>query len=267
MKIEHSFRNMGREMGLKVEMFEGHIVAISTMWRKALSTKSRFCKALVACDYLSERQMQRASRRYRLGCTRNGGVIFWQIDQEDRVHDGKVMYYRPDCHRDHDRHPTWVSTLLTCRFRWTDAGSLTTSHCLFGQHLLSEKGEKLAVAIVESEKTAVIMSELIPQFLWLATGGMGNVQPDKFRPLRGHKVILFPDTDPDGTAYRKWYEAAQLVMHQPFWEDSPPIRVSPYLELHATPQQKAAKIDLADYWAICATLMKNEGATLMNNEK
>ena len=45
---------------------------------------------------------------------------------------------------------------------------------------------------------------------------------------------MFPDTDPDGIAFRRWSEAAELVMRQLFWADSPPIRVSPLLELHAT---------------------------------
>jgi hypothetical protein len=73
------------------------------------------------------------------------------------------------------------------------------------------------------------------------------VQAEKFRPLRGHKVILFPDTDPEGKAFKRWSDAANFVMQQPFWEDSPPIRVSPLLETHATPEQKQAKIDLIDF--------------------
>jgi hypothetical protein len=100
---------------------------------------------------------------------------------------------------------------------------------------------------VESEKTAIIMSERYPDYLWLATGGLGQVQPEKFRPLRGHRLVLFPDTDPDGEAFKRWYDAARLVMVQPFWEDSPPIRVSSLLEQLATPEQKAAKIDIADF--------------------
>jgi hypothetical protein len=35
-------------------------------------------------------------------------------------------------------------------------------------------------------------------------------------------------------------------MRQPFWESLPPITVSPILEQHATPEQKAEKIDLVD---------------------
>ena len=91
------------------------------------------------------------------------------------------------------------------------------------------------------------MSEHYPQYIWLATGGLGEVQTDKFRPLRDHKVIMFPDTDPEGIAFKRWSDAATLVMQQPFWDDSPPIRVSPLLETHATPEQKQAKIDLIDF--------------------
>ena len=51
------------------------------MWQRRLSTESAFCRALVACGYLTEAQMRRAAERYRLGMSRDGGVIFWQKDQ------------------------------------------------------------------------------------------------------------------------------------------------------------------------------------------
>ena len=58
---------------------------------------------------------------------------------------------------------------------------------------------------------------------------------------------MFPDTDPDGIAFKRWSDAANLVMRQLFWEDSPPIRVSPILEQQATSEQKQRKIDLVDF--------------------
>ena len=266
------------------------------LWRECQSIKSQFCEAVVAAGYLTWEQMVSAACRYRLGASKLGGVIFWQIDQDERVRDGKVMYYGPDCHRlkDKEHHPTWVSTLLRLRDPFPNAPH-ETSHCFFGTHLLTEshfKGHtdlrsalplatkgtqdchtdlfphscqaqpvpkalsvksvqsvchKKSVCVVEAEKTAVILSELYPQYVWLAAGGLGEVQADKFRPLRGHKVVLFPDTDPDGTAFKRWSDAATTVMQQPFWEDSPPIRVSPLLELHASSEQKSRKIDLIDF--------------------
>ena len=348
-----AFSEIGRKLGWKVYCHDGRVVVIKSMWSQALSTESQFCKAVVAAGYLTETQMQHASRRYRLGKSIQGGVIFWQIDQEDRIHDGKVMYYKMDCHRDKSRHPNWVSSLISKRNHWEKGQS---SHCLFGLHLLYDeqyelsdydglgieawikcmktkfsavngsrfrvkgeslvkgyglkvngesavngsrfrvkgesavkgyglkvkgesavngsrfrvKGESLvkgyglkvsdncqfyilnsqltkSVAVVEAEKSAVILSEHFPEYLWMATGGLGEVQAEKFRPLRGRKVIFFPDTDPDGTAYRRWYEAAQEVQRQLWWEDSPPIYVSPILEERATAEQKERKIDLVDF--------------------
>ena len=253
-----SFRAIGRRLALKVEMVEGRLMVMAPMWRKALSTESSFCKAVVAAGYLSEWQMERAARRYRLGASVQGGVIYWQTDSEERTHDGKVMYYRKDCHRDKQHTPTWVSALLQRRYQWPDKPR--ASHCLFGLHQLSadfreqQRGlpaitDETVVAVVEAEKTAVILSEWQPQCLWLATGGLGEVQPEKFRPLRGRRVVLFPDTDPEGEAFRRWYEAARAVEAMVWWQGCLPIHVSPLLELHASEDQKRRKIDLVDFMA------------------
>ena len=299
------------------------------MWCKSLSINSSFCKALVSTGYLTWQQMLDAVCRYRLGADRKGRVIFWQIDRDERICDGKVMAYGPDCHRlkEKEHAPTWVSALLAKRHGGKQEGDIVR-HCLFGLHLLNSRnawltgqttpdfpclgtpqtdankplghggsvlhpaqthenkmgedelpkavttqtdGNKLLwqdgsevqpgqalgsrkggselppVAVVEAEKTAVILSAYYPQYVWLATGGLFEVQPEKFRPLRGRKVILFPDADPDGKAYAYWFEAAQQVMAQPYWDDSPPIRVSALLEQHATPEQKSRKIDLVEF--------------------
>ena len=214
------------------------------MWQCRLSTASAFCRALVTCGYLSEEQMQRAAQRYRLGMSRDDGVIFWQIDEHEMLHDGKIMHYCPDCHRDHDRKPSWVSYHLRCNGLLPD--DWKSEHCLFGLHLLSEelrvKSEEFATAIVESEKTAVIMSEVKPEYLWLATGGKTELNVARLKPLACHRVILFPDTDETGETYREWYEVAEAatdVFGKPF-------TVSSILEQQATKAQKAAKIDIVD---------------------
>ena len=171
-------------------------------------------------------------------------MIFWQIDEFDQLRDGKIMHYRPDCHRDHDRKPTWASYLLR------KSGQLpkdwNNDHCLFGLHLLMEdvrwKMADVKVAVVEAEKTAVIMSEVKPEYIWLATGGKTELNVAKLRPLAGHRIILFPDTDEDGRTYRDWYDVAEAASDV----FSHPVTVSSILEQHATTAQKAAKIDLVD---------------------
>lgn len=245
-----SLKAIGHEVGLDISLPS---YRRQEMWRKSLSLNSSFCKALVSTGYLTWQQMLDAVCRYRLGADRKGRVIFWQIDRDERICDGKVMSYGLDCHRlkEKEHAPTWVSALLAKRHGGKQEGDIVR-HCLFGLHLLNPRnawltGQMTPVALVEAEKTAVILSAYYPQYVWLATGGLFEVQPEKFRPLRGRKVILFPDADPDGKAYAYWYEAAQQVMAQPYWDDSPPIRVSALLEQHATADQRCRKIDLVEF--------------------
>ena len=243
------------------------------LWEAWKSTESVFCRAVVKCGYLTEEQMLRAAERYRLGRSRDGGVIFWQIDDLGRTRDGKIMYYREDCHRDKSRHPSWASARLKAYYGYD--GDLPVERCLFGLHLLTENGfkghtdltddtdflcagaafmlqesvesvrsvcQKKTVCVVEAEKTAVICSELFPQSIWMAAGGLSALSAEKLRPLRDRKVVLFPDTDPDGTTYACWKAIAKEASRS-FLS---PIYVSPLLERHATPEQKAAKIDIVD---------------------
>lgn len=207
-------------------------------WKPWLSTRTVFCRALVLCGYLTEEQMLRAADRYHLGRSRDGGVIFWQTDLAGIVRDGKIMYYREDCHRDKQRHPSWVSARMKAYYGYD--GDLPVERCLFGLHLLHSAA---TVAVVEAEKTAVIMSEWYPQYLWLASGGLSMLTAEKLLPLRDRRVILFPDTDPDGKAFAHWQQTAREASRHTLI----PIYVSPLLERHATLEQKAAKIDIVDF--------------------
>ena len=230
------------------------------MWQQRQSADSDFCRAVVSNGYMTREQMQEAVGRYRLGCSRDGGVIFWQIDTLGQTCDGKIMYYRPDCHRDHQRHPQWVSNLLKRQFlgRFPEMAAWMpeTHHCLFGTHLLSladgadgadvlntNLTNNTNLAVVEAEKTAIIMSAHYPQYLWLAAGGLTELTAQKLFPLRHHRIVLFPDTDPDQTAYTRWYAVAQEARRL-YGLD---IHVSSLLERRATVAQKQAKIDLVDF--------------------
>lgn len=215
----------------------------SDLVTRCLSLNSEFCRAAVSAGYLSQGQIVAAANRYRLGASKDGGVIFWEIDAQQQVHTGKIMYYQPDCHRDKQHNPTWVHSLMKDKL----PTNYELQHCLFGLHLLtSDLGHQpSAVCIVESEKTAVILSEIIPDFIWLSCGGLQMFKPELLAPLVNHKVVIFPDTDETGEAYKQWLtilqQAAKLY---PFKH---PLRISNLLELHATPDQKQRKIDLIDY--------------------
>ncbi len=105
--------------------------------------------------------------------------------------------------------------------------------------------DKEGVCIVESEKSAVILSEMFPDFIWLSCGGLQSFKPQLLAPLVNYKVIVFPDTDPTGDAFRQWSQVATEA--QRLYKFRYPLRVSPLLESHATSDQKQRKIDLVDY--------------------
>ena len=106
------------------------------------------------------------------------------------------MKYDPETgHRIKDpdtlSHITWVHSLMHQAGQLPASWNLT--QCLFGEHLLKEHPEK-PVALVESEKTAVICAGIMPKYVWLATGGKSCVN-DRLLVLSGHKVVAFPDVD------------------------------------------------------------------------
>ena len=270
---------------------------------KCLSLNSEFCKSVVSSGYLSKGQLRRAAARYRLGATKDGGVIFWQIDDHQQVHTGKIMYYQPDCHRDKQHHPTWVHFLM----KYPLPLNFECHPCLFGLHLLtntnltnptnkkfsnspildseinnssdssnsltkvqsvalqscsekpsvssvqfSDQGTECGVAIVvpkiaivESEKSAVILSEKFPDFVWLSCGGLQAFKAELLAPLVDYKVVIFPDTDSTGDTYRQWSQVATEA--QRLYKFHHPLRISRLLEDHASPEQKQRKIDLVDY--------------------
>ena len=218
---------------------EGASSELLPPWAETFGTGSTFCRALVGRRYLSEEQMKHAASRYHLGMLADGAVIFWQIDQQGRTRDGKVMHYREDCHRDKLRHPTWISALMKRQAGYD--GEICIKRCLFGLHLLPFVTG--TVAIVEAEKTAVILSERFPGYVWMAAGGLNSLSAEKLLPLKEQRVVLFPDTDPDGSTYRKWHDIAREASSHFLC----PIHVSPILEQRASPEQKTRKIDLVDF--------------------
>lgn len=175
---------------------------------------------------------------YRLGVTRGGDIIFFQLDAQGRCRTGKVMKYNPETgHRIKDPDVpgriTWIHSLMKQTGQLSSDWTLT--QCLFGEHLLPTYPGK-PVALVESEKTAIICAGLMPRYLWLATGGKSQLNPDRLAVLAGRKVIAFPDID----AFDDWTEK---LAGNPNLD----ITVSPILRQNATPEDLANHIDIADW--------------------
>lgn len=77
---------------------------------RSLSPRSQFVGWLQTRFPDKAEAIQRTLTDYRLGATRDGGVIFWQIDRQGRVRTGKIMHYGPDGHR--TGNPNWTHALL-----------------------------------------------------------------------------------------------------------------------------------------------------------
>ena len=185
---------------------------------------------------------------YRLGVARNGSVIFYQLDIQGRCRTGKIMKYDPETgHRIKDPNTpgriTWVHSLMKTSGQLPEDWQLT--QCLFGEHLLKEYQDK-PVALVESEKTAVICAGLMPRFLWVATGGKSQLN-DRLLVLNGRKIVAFPDVD----GFQEWTEKLAKYTNPdsvtPGSTGGLQIKVSTLLQQEATPEDIAAHIDIADW--------------------
>ncbi len=171
--------------------------------------------------------------KYFIGTSKywNGATAFWQIDTQGKVRTGKIMLYSPTTGKrikEPFNHIQWVHKVIKQL-------EFELKQCLFGEHLL--KGNMKPVAIVESEKTAIIASVYLPQFIWVAVGSLTNLNAEKCSTLKGRTVILFPDLN----GFEKWTNKAKELSHLARFT------VSDLLELKASEEEKQQGFDLADY--------------------
>jgi hypothetical protein len=95
------------------------------------------------------------------------------------------------------------------------------------------------VAIVESEKSALIASAVFPDLVWLGAGNIHGLSTEKCQVLKNRNVILFPDLN----AFEKWNEKATQIKKQCNCK----ISASTLLEDIATPEAKKKGLDVADF--------------------
>lgn len=161
-----------------------------------------------------------AVERYHLGATTDGHIIFWQVDEKGFVRSAKVMKYGQDGHRlrnGQEDAPDWIHARLlrACKrdATWAELfhemgkadpvqlDKWQLAQVFFGLHLLHGSPSSMPVAVVESEKTAVVMSLLAPGFLWLACGGYSSLAVclrNSLDALAGRRILIVPDKSKDG---------------------------------------------------------------------
>ncbi|HYG17164.1 MAG TPA: DUF6371 domain-containing protein [Bacteroidia bacterium] len=170
--------------------------------------------------------------RYKIGTSKHwpGATAFWQVDTAGNVRTGKIMLYNPNTGKrikEPFNHITWAH-------KFVKDANFELKQCLFGEHLLTHEPAK-TVCLVESEKTAVIASQYLPDYLWLAVGNLADLSAIKCQAIKDRTVLLFPDLK----GHAKWQTKAKAI--------SPRWVVSDYLETHASEDEKEQGLDIADY--------------------
>jgi len=171
--------------------------------------------------------------RYFIGTSKhwNGATVFWQIDKNGKIRTGKIMLYNSETGR-RVKEPfnqiSWVHTVVKLP-------DYKLKQCFFGEHLLKDNNKP--VAIVESEKTAVIASVYLPQFIWLAAGSSEGLSEEKFHVLQDRNVVLYPDLN----SFEKWNKKVHELSY------IANISISDLLEKKATKKELEQGLDLADY--------------------
>lgn len=174
-------------------------------------------------------KVDRLIKRYHLGTSTKlkGGCIFYQLDLEGNIRRGKIIVYNSITGRRGKIHS--VHSMLGIDKKYYPEWRF------FGEHLLIDKTKP--VAIVESEKTAIIASAYFPEFIWLATGTKSTLKLAYATSLKGRSVTLFPDLG----AFDDWHQKMKVLT------TICSISISNLLEKNADHDEKRKGLDLADY--------------------
>jgi hypothetical protein len=172
--------------------------------------------------------------KYNIGTSKHwkGATVFWQVDAEKGIRSGKIMLYNPETGKrikEPYDHVNWVHAVLNLY-------PFNLKQCYFGEHLLKEDTNK-PVALVESEKTAVVCSIYLPEFIWLAVGSVNNLNESKTKCLAGRNVVLFPDLK----CFDLWNDKISRLTKLARFS------ISTLLKDKATKKERDQGLDIADY--------------------
>ena len=223
----NSFKAIREQLHAEVKQQVDFILPSMPMVNACRADEFDFFKPLLDSGDLTVDQMHHACGRYFLGKTKSDTPMFWMIDE---------MFQPHDAHIDDN----WISYYLKQREPLLDSWQVT--RCLFGLHLLCVTNKP--VCVVESEQSAVILSEILPESIWMAYATLSNLTPELFAPLQGRTVTIYPRTDPSMSTYLFFCDYAELVRRSYPTID---LSIDQTLEDKATDEQKQRCIDLLGF--------------------
>lgn len=157
--------------------------------RRLQGQKNTFLDFLLT--FFDEAQVSAAVQRYCVGGDSLKRTIFPNIDTAGRCVGGAVIPYLPCGHRSKTKGCSNIHAELKKKDKTFPPQG---DQVLFGSHLL-RLNPSASVGVVEAQKSAVVLSIVYPNIVWLATAGMLNFNERMLAPIYGRNVIAFPDKD------------------------------------------------------------------------
>lgn len=154
------------------------------------SFSNAFIEYLCSFVWFDSDRLMKMMREYVIGATEQGEPIFWHINAEHKITNGRIITMDSNTGKVYDS--SWY---------YQDGRQI----CLFGEHLLKNFLDK-PVALVKNEMTAAIMSCFPTPYVWLAIG-KETIEMADLLSLHGKTVVLFPDKGD----YEQWKGIAKTV--------------------------------------------------------
>ena len=236
---------------LELLILPKHIMA-GTLLSEALAKDNliAYIRTGVRWDTVQRKRVEEMIGLYCVGHGKKGHTIFWQLDEQGRLHTGKMMKYYPPGHPQFghkDKESKWKFDFIhsTLAKHWDaekrefvdeppypfphlyDPSKQEAQITFFGYHLLDkwkQPNVDQTVCIVESEKTALLMAIAYGNHqkqVWIACGGIEMLTRERLKPIidQRRRIILYPDRD----GIKKWEQKAEQLHYDRLTVDSTPV--------------------------------------------
>ena len=173
-----------------------------------------------------------ALKIYRVGTYNSsylkGAIIYWQIDLNNKVRAGKIMKYNTTTGK--RKYQNWYHSIKNIK-------DFNIRQVPFGLHLINKYPQR-KIAIVEGEKTAILMSIASPNFNWISVGSCQNLTEKMLSSIQNKIIVLYPDAG----KYEFWKEKISNLPKSNIYY------ISDLLQNKASEQEKEEDYDIADYY-------------------
>jgi len=186
---------------------------------------------------LGEGTMTRLMDNYQMGTSKRwtGANAFWYLDELSQPIDAHITCYDAETGQQNSKSQSeWLSTLIG-----QQNPDVEKSVLFYGLHLLNGH-PRSPIGLVEEEKTAIVCSYFLSQYVWLSASSFEESlwKGNDMDYLIHRKVVLFPSLN----SYCKMKKIAEVLNAKGVM-----AVVSEYLEQHADEQDRRQGMSIADF--------------------